>query len=105
MKRPWGGEKLDGICFPVFCCAQMTDMIKSNEQRRIYSLPVWGDKAREVAQTDSTWLGGNITHLKEKRFFSFQDLSLFLRHILSLSLNCVLTVGGGSSNMQSLPFK
>ena len=46
----------------------MTVLIKSNEQRRIYSFPVWGDKVREVTLMDSTCLGGNITHLREGGF-------------------------------------
>lgn len=46
----------------------MTVVIKSNEQGRIYSPPVRGDKARGVTLTDSTCLGGNITHLMETSF-------------------------------------
>lgn len=46
----------------------MTVMIKLNEQRRIYSPPMWRDKARGVTLTDSTCLGGNITHLMERAF-------------------------------------
>lgn len=43
-----GEEKVGVEGFAFLCFAEMTVMIKSNEKGRIYSHPVWGDKARGV---------------------------------------------------------
>lgn len=84
-------------------------MIKSNEQGRIYSPPVWEDKARGVTLTDSTCLGGNITHLMKRGFSTFIMspfssitfiilCSLFLHRLTAYKKRA-------SSDMQSLPLK
>lgn len=61
----------------------MTVMIKSNEQRRIYSPPLWRDKARGVTPTDSTCPGGNSTHLTGRSLSTFMISTASIAFIMS----------------------